>query len=506
MTLPEALRPWAATLSTMDLDLATALGPLLKDLDEFISTATATHPHRGEPDGFGGIGTRGEPERILVSEWALAEDFPHEFLRRAVTGELLYTTPEFVEPHRKGQAAVLVDAGPDQLGAARLVQLAALIVLLRREPELLLGVLGDEPGTWHPASVRRLLDARRATRPNRSDVEKWARTADELWLLSSPLLSAPRCLTTTEAAWDDEGATAVRVELNGLTTELTLPGRRHGIRLLRGNLSTPPKPERPTTTLRFPAFAGDARWLLARGGTDRELVTLRIGKGKQKIHTLPGRLLAATQVRGDRLVTILERDGIVRPHVIGNQIRHLARVEATVDELGIDPEQIAATGLAPLHVQDGAVLCRWDGTWWRLPPDEPAHVTNYAAVGPGAHHLDEPRTSAATTLFGPAPLSATSEDGITWRFEDRQKILLPEGARPLGLHLFEDNRPGIVYQEGLILRVRTAARTRTLTAWSGAPAVVHPTQPWVAIPRDDGRIEVGNLITGQRIATMRGDA
>jgi hypothetical protein len=35
---------------------------------------------------------------------------------------------------------------------------------------------------------------------------------------------------------------------------------------------------------------------------------------------------------------------------------------------------------------------------------------------------------------------------------------------------------------------------------------VHPVQPWVAVPRPDGRIEVGHLISGQRIATMRGDA
>ena len=506
MTLPDALRPWAATLSTMDLDLATALGPLLKDLDEFINAATTTHPHRGEPDGFGGIGLKGEPERILVSEWALAEHFPHEFLRRAATGELLYTTPEFTEPHRKGQAAVLVDAGPDQLGAARLVQLAALIVLQRREPELLLGVLGDEPGTWHPADLKRLLDARRTTRPDQSDVQQWADTVDDLWLLSSPRLSAPRCLTTAESAWDDQGATAVRVELNGLTTELTLPGRRHGIRLLRGNLRKPSKQKR-TGAVRFPSFPGAEKVLLARGDTDRELVVLRVLSGTQKVHRVPGRLLAAAQV-DTRIITLVERDGVVRAHVIGNQLKHLSRLAVPADVLGIDPEQVVATGLAPLYLRDGTVLCRWNETWnwWVLEAGERPHLSEVAVVAPGGPQTGAPRTSETRVLYGPQPLLAIPRKDNTWRIDRHLDVVLPDGARPLGLHLFEDDQPGIVFQEGLIVRVRTAVHTRTLTAWSGGPAVVHPVQPWIAVQRDDGRIEVGHLVTGERIATMRGAA
>jgi hypothetical protein len=507
MTLPDALRPWAATLSTMDLDLATALGPLLRELDEFINAATATHPHQGEPDGFGGIGRKGEPERLLVSEWALAQHFPHEFLRRAATGELLYTTPEFTEPHRQGQAAVLVDAGPDQLGAARLVQLAALIVLRRREPGLLLGVLGDEPGTWRPAHVKRLLDARRTTRPDPADVERWADTVDDLWVLGGPRLTARRRLTTTESAWDEQGATAVRVELNGLATELTLPGRRHGVRLLRGNLRTAPEEEKKSTgVVRFPSFPGAEKVLLARGSTDRDLVTLRVLSGIQRTHRLPGRLLAAAQVH-TRLVTLVEQDGFVRAHVIGNQLKHLNRLRVPAAALGIDPEEVAAGGLAPLYLCRDAVLCRWDekGKWWSLRAGEPPERTRLVVLAPGVRHADDPRMAESPVLFGPG-LSAAPDDRC-WRVHGRTDgITVPEGVRLLGLHLAEDGTPGIVFQEGLILRVRTSKHTRTLTAWSGAPAVVHPMQPWVAVPRDDGRVEVGHLLSGERIATMRGDA
>ena len=496
MTLPVALRPWADVLSTMDVELATALGPLLKDLDEFISAATTTHPHQGEPDGFGGIGRRGEPERILVSEWALAEDHPHEFLRRAATGELLYTTPEFTEPHRRGQAAVLVDAGPDQLGAARLVQLAALIVLQRREPGLLLGVLGDEPGAWQPASSTRLLRARRATRA--TNVEAWAETVDEMWLLSSPRLTSRRCLTTTESAWDEHGATAVRVELNGLSTELTLPGRKHGVRLLRGNLRPPAR----SSTLRHPLFHGNH--LLARGGGDRELFALSVVHGRLRRHTLPGRVLAAATAKR-RLIALVENDGDISVHVIGKKFGHLTRVRATADELGIDPAQVAAEGLAPMHLyREGSLLCLLNGRWWRLRPDHPPYETSYAVVAPG-DQPEEPCTVTEPILLGPPPWHANSRDGQTWKIEGSEDITVPEGARVLALTLL-DLRPAIVYQEGVILRARTAMRTRTFTTWSDAPVIVHPTQPWVAVQRTDGRIDVGHLQTIQEIATMRGDA
>jgi hypothetical protein len=127
-------------------------------------------------------------------------------------------------------------------------------------------------------------------------------------------------------------------------------------------------------------------------------------------------------------------------------------------------------------------------------------------VAPGGPHTGAPRTSETPVLYGPQPLLARPGKGNSWRFDGHPDIVLPDGAVPLGLHLFEDNRPGIVFQEGLIVRVRTAVHTRTLTAWSGGPAVVHPTQPWIAVQRDDGRIDVGHLGTGERIATMRGDA
>jgi hypothetical protein len=69
---------------------------------------------------------------MVIGEWLLADELPDEFLRRAAAGELLYlgTAHRHDPPH--GVVRVLVDTGPDQLGAGRLVQLAALIVVHRR--------------------------------------------------------------------------------------------------------------------------------------------------------------------------------------------------------------------------------------------------------------------------------------------------------------------------------------------------------------------------------------
>ena len=96
-----------------------------------------------------------------MSRWALAEVMPDEFLRRAVSGELLHLQPARRSGQLRGRLAVLLDAGPDQLGAPQLLQLAALIVLprhaARRGSELLVGILGDPPGQWRSGPAESLL-------------------------------------------------------------------------------------------------------------------------------------------------------------------------------------------------------------------------------------------------------------------------------------------------------------------------------------------------------------
>lgn len=156
MQLPPALQPWAEPLSALDAELAVALGPLIRQLDQLLTrqdTAAGTH---GPLDGYDGITRQGSPTRMLMSEWALADTVPDEFLRRAVNAELLYLEPAYQQDRDRGSVAVLLDTGPDQLGAARLVQLATLIVLLRRTTargqDLSLGILTSPPAPGTPAA------------------------------------------------------------------------------------------------------------------------------------------------------------------------------------------------------------------------------------------------------------------------------------------------------------------------------------------------------------------
>ncbi len=93
------------------------------------SSGAATLPD--EPAGWSGLARRGPWDRLVPSEWALLEVAPEEFARRADEGEL-----GFWQMARDGRAAsrsvwLWLDAGPDQLGACRVVQIALMLWLQR---------------------------------------------------------------------------------------------------------------------------------------------------------------------------------------------------------------------------------------------------------------------------------------------------------------------------------------------------------------------------------------
>ncbi len=162
--LPPALRPWSESLAFLSVEAALHLGPLVRRLDALVRRHDAHDAHEGEPDGYGGLTTRGHPERLLLTEWLLAEEIPEEFIRRAAERELLHMEPAFLAPAPAGKVAVFCDVGPDQLGAARLVQLAALIVLHRRAlargSELVVGLSGETE--WHGGELPEQFEAWRA--------------------------------------------------------------------------------------------------------------------------------------------------------------------------------------------------------------------------------------------------------------------------------------------------------------------------------------------------------
>lgn len=200
--LPPALAPWAATLAPFAPDLALSLGGLARRIDAALGPLPARPAGEGEPDGVGGLARRGPYERLLLTEWLLADVFPDEFTRRAAAGEHL-----FLDRARRARGAgrrsvALLDAGPDQLGTPRIAQLALLVVLAARAAArgatFAWGVAQDPGRTLREgldeAGVRTFLDARSALPPGAAALEDWrealppAAARDDVWAIGGPAL------------------------------------------------------------------------------------------------------------------------------------------------------------------------------------------------------------------------------------------------------------------------------------------------------------------------------
>ncbi|MBN9620324.1 MAG: hypothetical protein J0H43_11430 [Actinobacteria bacterium] len=281
---------------------------MVQRLDHLVSRTETTHPDHGAVDGYGGLTVRGNIDRVLISEWALADELPLEFLRRIAASELLYLSPSYRSDQGRGRIAVLLDTGPDQLGPGRLVQLAGLIVFHRRAEargtELLIGVLGDEPGAWRTgpftAQLAGWLSARRNHRAVAGEAEAWStglEHPDECWLFSGPEPISPcatrHTIVTRICGWTEAGANAVEVVIDGDRTEFALPRSDEAVRALRGSLLRADPSVAAGAVLRDLHFPSTAPWLLARTATSAELASIRLDPGavepaRRQRHALPG--------------------------------------------------------------------------------------------------------------------------------------------------------------------------------------------------------------------------
>lgn len=167
MQLPAALQPWRPWLDWFAPELAPALGDLLWRLQPLIGPRRSGSSGAAEPSGIEDLRRRGSYERLLLSEWAIVDLFPDEFLRRAATGEHLFLAPREVQQREAGECLALFDAGPLQLGAPRLAHLALWILLARRAAEMGMWFrwgLVQLPGQLHealsPEQLKSLLKAR----------------------------------------------------------------------------------------------------------------------------------------------------------------------------------------------------------------------------------------------------------------------------------------------------------------------------------------------------------
>jgi len=198
--IPPVLEPWAAELALFRPEIVGEVGPWLPRLSAAMGplrSRPSSSPF-GEPNGFDGLTRRGTYDRLLLTEWALAEELPDEFIRRAAMREHLFLQPARIEPRGSKRTVALFDAGPDQIGPMRLVHLAILMVLKRRADQagglLQWGHLQHE--TLHtdldPVAGPMLFSERTALTPTAEAIRRWidvlaeTETEDDVWIIGGP--------------------------------------------------------------------------------------------------------------------------------------------------------------------------------------------------------------------------------------------------------------------------------------------------------------------------------
>jgi len=293
--LPPLLQPWAEWLSLFPDELAATLGELLLRLQPLVGPLRR-HAARiaVEPAGVGDIVRRGSYDRLLISEWAVADSAPDEFLRRAANGELLFLGPEPTNSETSLRSVALFDAGPAQLGEPRLAHLALFILLARRAElagaEFRWGIL-QEPGVLYEEQgvqgVRRLLGARTRAVLDTAGLEEWnvtlGNTAFDCWLVgdaASPCPAQAHSRVLVRRSWfGQELEVELATRRGDRRVTLPLPAPADGVRLLRRPFDKPPGVNVMTSDAhslkRAPMFGSMKEWL-ALGMVDGGMTVYRL--------------------------------------------------------------------------------------------------------------------------------------------------------------------------------------------------------------------------------------
>ena len=302
--LPPTLAPWRSALTALPIELQQSIGPWLPRLARTIGPL---HRHRhaddGPPDGFAGLSRRGPYDRLLITEWALADAAPDEFVRRAAAKEHLFLELARQEPAGGLRSVILFDAGPSQLGGPRLVHLAALVILAQRAAdagaELRFGVLQSPPtalAALNPKTAQQVMHSRSGREPVEQDWTDWLAAAsesaqgpvniDDLWVIGGPV-SASKATSAGGGhimASDvlEIGTRTVQVDLRRGDAHrrvvLDLPPPRACVRALRDPYDIAPIEPRSAAnvTALGMRFSYDARHLMIR--TETGITALRVAR------------------------------------------------------------------------------------------------------------------------------------------------------------------------------------------------------------------------------------
>lgn len=257
--LPDALKPWGPWLAWFTPDMAVELGALVQRMQPLLGRFRGqTRGGVPEPDGLDDLRRRGPYERLLATEWLLADELPDEFLRRAASSEHLFLAPRPRAREAEKSIVAIFDAGPLQLGAPRLGQLALWILLARRAAQaggvFQWGVL-QQPGGLEGAddakNLRSLLKARSFEVASSMHASEWQEVLSSLdnppgetWLIGAAPAEQP-----AGARWTSQRVCFQRAVLGDVLdvslggeggsrrAQLPLPSSKAGAALLRGDFA-----------------------------------------------------------------------------------------------------------------------------------------------------------------------------------------------------------------------------------------------------------------------------
>jgi hypothetical protein len=349
--LPDNLHHWKDELSLFPDDIALSLGAMLRTVDALIGPMRSRQDvQSGPPDGYAGLTRRGPYERLLPTEWLLAEEMPDEFLRRAAMGEHAFFQLARRVPASQRRCVALFDAGPGQIGAPRIAQLAVLIVLARR------AALAGAPFAWgilqesrsmfvHEVSAQnviRLLVARTASDVTEETLADWHHAfqpGDDFWAVGLPpqtKIEASRVdiadvLTPGEAALE----LTVRPKRGSTrTARLTLPADADRTRLIRDpfehRVAAPPPVDK---SLAFPKIAPGTRIVFAQSGRH---VSVRLLDGSFATVPIPNSPRAT--LGRPRITRLGPTDVLVGITVVGRR-RVVVRARGTsLHVTGLEPD------------------------------------------------------------------------------------------------------------------------------------------------------------------------
>ena len=318
--MTKAPLPWWEQLAFLAPDVRQDLGRLMSRLERGLSL-NSVRAIGGDPAGWSGLARKGPWERLVPTEWALAESYPQEFVRRADEGELGFW--ELAREYHQAARSVWVwvDAGPDQLGACRVVQIAVLLWLqkkcLESGGQFYWGVIQEPEKGYEKLAADELTAFLRARSVNPPRRPPEGMDGLETWCLGAPSWGSQIPRGLQHFSLEQIGSGLVELRALGRRLELELPSSERALKFLRSPMAWElPAREKPVTPVQAGslAFSANAQKILI---VSHDSVTtlplpssLNEPPGRARVYKVPweGRVIAVSMVRR-AIYIVLEDQG-----------------------------------------------------------------------------------------------------------------------------------------------------------------------------------------------------